>query len=117
MGGRRNERVAELIRQVLGELLIKRVKDPALRGASLTDVQVSPDLSVARVFFAARDEGEARRIGRGLERATSFLRRELGRRIETKRTPELRFERDLALEQGMRIDAVLREISEEEEEP
>lgn len=111
--------MAELIRQEIAGLLVKRVKDPTLHDVTLTEVKVSPDLSVATVYFAAAGEAEAAVIRAGLERATPFFRREMGRVLKAKRTPVLRFHRDEALEEGMHIDSILREIipADEEEEP
>ena len=111
--GRRVERVAALIREELGKLLLSRAKDPILREATITEVTVSPDLAVARVFFTGA-EGKTRRIKAALEGATPFLRRQLATQLRLKRTPELRFQQDEALEHGMRVDAILREIAEPE---
>ncbi len=117
MQGSRHEKVAELVRQELGFLLLRRIKDPALQGLTLTEVRVTSDLSVARIYFAARDDEEAEKISRGLERANAFLRREIGRKLRLKRPPELRFRRDEVLEQGMHIESILREIGENGEVP
>lgn len=113
MEGYRSEKIAQLIREQLGLLLIRRVKDPAVQGVTITDVRVSGDLSVATAYFVASDE-EVKRVARGLDRASSFLRRELGARLELRRTPALRFRRDEAVEHGERIDEVLRELEPEE---
>lgn len=116
MQGRRHERVAELLWRELSFLLLKMVKDPVLQRLPITDVRVAPDLSVARIYFAASDDEKAAAILAGLGRATPFLRRELGRSLRLKRLPELRFARDTVLEQGLHIDAILREISDGGEE-
>ena len=110
MEGRRKERVAELIRQQLGQMLVKDVRDPSLREVTFTEVRVSPDLSVAQVFFAAHDDTGAEQARRGLERAAPFFRRELSRLLKLRRTPELRFRRDEVLDQGEHIDTILREL-------
>ena len=112
---RRVEKVAKLLQAELSSLILTRLKDPKVDGVTITDVRVSSDLSVARVFFAAADDVAAGEAAEGLGRATSFLRREVGRRLELRKTPELRFHRDEALEHGHRVDAVLREIQEGEE--
>lgn len=117
MQGTRNERVAELLRQELGFLLLRRVKDPALQALTITEVRVTQDLSVARIYFAAGSDEQAEEIRKGLGRANAFLRREIGRKLRLKRPPELRFRRDEVLEQGMHIDSILREIGSDEEEP
>ena len=116
MEERRQERVAKLLREELGKLLLQKVKDPTVAGVTITAVHVSPDFSIAQIFFAASDDESAKRIGGGLDRASPFLRRQLKSNLRLKRTPELRFKRDLNLEHGSHIDAILREISTEEGE-
>lgn len=111
MQGQRSERVAQLLKQELGELFLRRVKDPIVSGVTITDIQVTNDLSIAKVYFAAEDEASAKKIKDGLTRTAPFLRRELGKKLRLKRTPELRFLRDEALEHGTHIDTILREIS------
>lgn len=113
---RRIDRIGELLKGELAELALRKVKDPRLQGLTVTDVSVSPDLSVARVYFAAADDEAASRIQAALEKAAPFLRREVGSRLRLRKTPELRFRRDEALEQGTRIEAILREIGRDEGE-
>jgi ribosome-binding factor A len=104
------ERVAELLRAELASLLIRRVKDPCVEGLTITAVVVSPDLSVAKVYFAAPDDEAAARGEEGLDRAASFLRREVAATLRLRKIPDLRFLRDEVLERGMRIDAILKDI-------
>lgn len=111
--GRRVERVARLIREELSALIISKLKDPRVAGVTVTDVRVTPDLSVARVYFAAGDE-DADRAAEGLARAAPFLRREVGASLRLRRMPELRFQRDEALEHGHRVDSILKEIGGED---
>lgn len=112
---RRPERVAELLRFELSTLILTRVKDPRVEGLTITGVSVSPDLSVATVYFASGGDEAARRAAEGLERTASFLRREVGARLRLRKTPELRFRRDEALEEGLRIDGILKELDGEGE--
>lgn len=108
--GRRHDRVGELIRQELGQLVVNGIKDPAVQGITITDVRVTPDLSMATVYFAAGDDS-AKKIEHGLERATSFLQRRLGAALRLKKVPKLRFRRDQALEEGEHVDSIIREIA------
>jgi ribosome-binding factor A len=112
--GQRFERVGELIRQELGQLLVTRVKDPDVEGVTITEVVVTPDLSMAKVYFAVRDE-RAQRVQRGLERALPFLQRQIGSALRMKKVPRLRFHRDRAIEEGEQVDSLLREIAKSEE--
>ena len=107
---RRLDRVADLIRSELSDVLLLRVKDPRVARAlvTVTGVDVSPDLRHARVFVSAVGTPQVARDSlQGLRSAAGYLRRELGQRIHLKYTPELRFERDPALDRGARIEEAL----------
>ncbi|HEX2568722.1 MAG TPA: 30S ribosome-binding factor RbfA [Polyangia bacterium] len=114
----RVERVALQIRRELGELLPRAVKDPRVQAAGLvtvTQVHVSPDLAVARVMVSVMtqepgDPGQATQVLRGLRQAAGFLRGELGRRLHTRRAPELRFQLDDMVDRVDRVESLLREI-------
>jgi len=112
--GARPERVGEQIRQELGLLLAREVHDPGVGFVTLTRVKVSPDLQVVRVFYTLMgDERTKRDTARALERATPFLRRQLGSRIRLRRVPELIFEFDRGVEQQERIERILMELANE----
>jgi ribosome-binding factor A len=109
--GSRPERVADQIRGELGWLLAREVHDPGLGFVTLTRVQVSPDLQLARVFFTALgDEAVRRTSARALERAAPFLRRQIGSRLRLRRTPELRFVYDESVAGQDRIEQILNEL-------
>ena len=109
--GSRPERVADQIRGELASLLAREVHDPGLGFVTLTRVQVSPDLQLARVFFTALgDEPSRRNSTRALERAAPFLRRQIGSRLRLKRTPELRFVYDESVAGQDRIEQILNEL-------
>ena len=89
---KRTARVSSLIRQALAEIIAAEVKDPAVRQITLTDVEVSGDLREAKVFFCHHgDEAAEAAILDGLERASGYLRRQLGTRISVRTPPSLRF--------------------------
>ena len=80
--GSRPDRVAEQIRQDLAGLLARDIHDPGIGFVTLTRVTVSPDLQLARVFYTSLGDEKARKdTARALERATPFLRKEIGRRM------------------------------------
>ena len=90
--GYRHQRLEVSILEELRSLLRDDVTDPDLEGVGVTAVALSPDYKNAKVHFVIRRGGGARAtIGRGLARATPFLRRRLADSIELKRTPDLRF--------------------------
>jgi len=106
---RRPARVAHLVQAELARLFIREAKDPRLRNLTVTAVQMSPDLRVARVHV--RTLGEAAAPGdlmRALERAGPFLRGEVGRSLGLRVTPELRFEYDTTPDTVQRLSELLR---------
>jgi ribosome-binding factor A len=105
--GARIERVGEEFREILAEA-IQELKDPRVGFVTVTAVKVSPDLHVAWVYYTVLGDEKAKAATRAaLRSAVPHLRRELGRQIRLKVTPELRFEHDDLLETGERIDALL----------
>ncbi len=116
--GARTERVSEEFREILAES-IQALKDPRVGFVTVTGVKVSQDLRVAWVFYTVLGDEKARAGTRAaLRSAAPHLRRELGRQVRLKVTPELRFEEDELLSQGERIDHLLRQaIPTQEPEP
>ena len=109
--GSRPARVADQIRSELALLLAREVHDPGIGFVTLTRVQVSPDLQLARVYFTALgDEATRRKSARALERAAPFLRRQIGSRLRLKRAPELTFTYDEAIAGQDRIEQILSEL-------
>jgi ribosome-binding factor A len=109
--GSRPDRVADQIRSELALLLAREVHDPGIGFVTLTRVQVSPDLQVARVMYTALGDDNARTAtAQALNRAAPFLRRQIGQRLRLKRTPELRFQYDEAVAGQDRIEQLLQEI-------
>ena len=109
--GSRPKRVADLVRAELGELLARRVNDPGVGFVTLTRVQVTPDLQHARVYFTTLGDDNQREQSRSaLERATPFLRREIGQRLTLKRTPRLTFHFDESIGHQERVEQLLQEL-------
>ena len=112
----RPERVAEGIRQTVAAFLTGNVRDPRVGFVTVTGVDVSPDLTHARVRVSVMgSEEEKERSLEGLASAARFLRAQLGRELRLRLTPELRFELDRGLDHAQRIDRVLRELKEGED--
>ena len=110
---RRPEQVAEAIRTVLAEALVRgEVRDPRVSLVTVVSVDVTRDLSVATVRVAPHGQNDAEREAavEGLRSAAGYLRSLVARGLTTRSVPELRFERDRGLEQAHRIDALLEEI-------
>jgi bifunctional oligoribonuclease and PAP phosphatase NrnA len=108
---RRTQRVGEMMREVIGELLQRQVKDPRIGFVTITGVRVTPDLSRAHVYYTVLgDESAKAQTQEGLESASAFLRSEVGRRIRMKTLPELHFQPDEMVEHGQRVDELIEQI-------
>jgi ribosome-binding factor A len=112
--GSRPSRVGDQLRAELADLLAREVHDPGVGFLTITRVDVSPDLQQARAYYTTLGDEKARRESRrALQRATPFLRRQIGHRLRLKRVPELEFLFDESIEQGDRIERILQEINAE----
>ena len=114
--GYRPDRVGDQIRQELSEILTRgEVHDPGIGFITLTRVQVTADLQLARVFYTSLGDANARKeTARALARATGFFRRQIGARLQLRRVPELEFRFDESIANQDRIEQILREIHEED---
>lgn len=115
---RRTERINDLLREEISDLLHRQVKDPRLSDlmVSVTEVDTSPDLGQAKVFVSIMGSEEQREEAlRALNSSSPFLRRELRHRLNLRRTPEMHFRLDDSIERAAHISDLLRQISEERE--
>ncbi|NDJ76363.1 MAG: 30S ribosome-binding factor RbfA [Chloroflexi bacterium] len=101
----KQERAAHLIHNILSDLLMNEVSDPALLGATITDVKVDREIEYADIYVHSLDDMDE--VMDGLERANGYLRRELAARTRFRRTPVLHFHWDVAIDHGERIDSIL----------
>ena len=109
--GSRPDRVADQLRSELASLLARDVHDPGIGFVTLTRVQVTPDLQLARVFYTVLGDDKARTAsGLALERASSFLRRQIGSRLRLRRTPDLKFVYDESVAGQDRIEQILSDL-------
>jgi len=116
--GDRPARVGERIREELSILLLRKVRDPGLASVTITDVSVTPDLKVAHVNYSALVGPEERKaVAQALRRSAGFLRRELGKVLDLRYSPDLQFHYDDSYDRGARIDEILRGIPGREEGP
>lgn len=113
--GDRHVRVAERIREEISLILQNRVKDPGAGSITVTDVTVTPDLRMARVFYSVLGDEEMRKAARdALRRSKGYIRRELGQVLRIRYSPELTFLYDATFETGVRIERLLRETGSRE---
>lgn len=108
---KRTVQVGGLLQKEIAELLVRKIKDPRLEMVTITGVEVSPDLKLARVYFSRFGTPlEIKRGQEGLQSAAGFLKRELGQRMKLRRVPELEFIHDPSFDYGNRIESLLKKI-------
>lgn len=115
----RPERLEDQVHFLLGTLVQREVRDPELGFATLTAVRLSADRGVARVYFTvlptpgvSQEEQNGRTL-KAFQRASGFLRTELGKRLHLKRAPELRFFHDASVAEGNKMESLFAEIEAE----
>ncbi len=114
MSGYRPERVGEQIFKEATRLLLYSIKDPRVAAVTLTGVQMSRDISSAQLFFTVSDEAaERKNAEKGLKSAAPFIRRELGKALQLRFVPEIRFKYDKSIIYGQKIDALLHQVRED----
>jgi ribosome-binding factor A len=108
----RVEKLRELIREEVSDIIHRSLKDPRIGFASVTDVELSSDLRHAKIYVSVLGgEQERQRTMEALQNAVGFVRTELSRRIRIYRAPEIQFRLDRSIERGTRVMELLREIS------
>jgi len=108
---RRTDRVSDLLRVELADLVLREVHDPRVKLASITSVDVTPDLRRATVRVSVLgDDAQRLEAIEGLRHARGFLRTELSRRLRTRVTPELVFELDRGAEHSQKISELLESL-------
>ncbi len=110
----RNARLEGEIRSVLSDLLLSEVNDPRLTNVTVSSIRLSADRSKARVFYSVIGDPEREReAGDGFAAATSFMRKQLGRRMRLRVVPSLEFLRDTSYEYGDRMERLFDRLSDE----
>ncbi|MCL4250806.1 MAG: 30S ribosome-binding factor RbfA [Anaerolineae bacterium] len=107
----KQDRVAGRIRQILSVLILRDVADPRLQGLTVTEVEIDPELMYARVYVNALGEEERQsEVMQALRQAKGYLRREVGKRVRLRKTPDLTFIWDASLDRVERINALIRDL-------
>lgn len=116
MEGKRSEKVADLIQKEISQMLVKSIKDPRIGFVTITKVSVSEDCRFAKVYFSVVGTlAEKERSMKGLDSAKGFVRKELGRRIRLRYTPEILFQFDPSIEYAIHMGELIQTIQQEKE--
>ena len=114
---RRPERLAEVLREELTEIVGYELEDPRLAAVTVTDVRVSQDLRDANIFVLVEgDEKQKSEVLTALEHATSFVRRQVALNLDLRHAPNLHFARDTVEENATRIESLLTGMADQEVE-
>jgi len=111
MEGKRSEKVADLIQKEVAQMLVKSIKDPRIGFVTITKVVVSEDCRFAKIYFSvAGTLAERESSVRGLDSAKGYVRKELGRRLGLRYTPEIIFEFDPSIEYAIHMEELIQSI-------
>jgi ribosome-binding factor A len=117
-GSKRPKRVADMIKNEIALLLLRKVKDPRLTSVSIVDAEVTKDLRRAIVYYSVLgDDSQVKKAAEGLDRAKGFIRSHLARELGMRVTPELVFKQDRSMEQQEKMERLLKEINIDAEPP
>jgi len=110
----RTDRISDIIKREVADILSRDVKDPRLAFITITQVTVAKDLKNARVFFTTMREGqELDALREGLQRASGFVQWKLGARLHLRHTPRITFTYDTSDAQGIRINRILTNLEQQ----
>jgi len=111
MTSRRVQKAAEAIREVVSMAILADLTDPRIQGVTVTFVEVSPDMRVAKIHVSVMGDDTAGELClHGLRSAAGYLQQKISRRIDTRYTPRLRFELDLGVKKSVAIAKMLEEM-------
>ncbi len=105
---KRSQRVSDLLREEVADIIMKKVKDPRLGFVTVTGVDITDDLKMAKVFISILKEEERETTLDILNSAKSFIRSEVAKRVRMKSIPSIEFRVDESIEYGSRIEKLLR---------
>lgn len=109
--GKRAIRVGDQLLREMADLLMKKVKDPRVDGATLTGIRLSNNLRHAKVYFSVLgDEDEVRKTQAGLDSAKGFIKREMGPRLDLRYMPEIVFIHDPTLKRSNDLDKLFQKL-------
>ena len=116
MEGKRSERVADLVRKEISEMLVRTIKDPRIGFVTITRVTVTDDCRSARIYYSVVGSPDEREQSlEGLNSAKGYIRRELGHRMKLKYTPEIVFQFDPSIEYAVHMGELIHHLQEERE--
>ena len=112
---KRADRVGDLIKEEISQIIQQELKDPGIGFVTITGVELSDDLKHAKIFYSVLGDEEAKKeSSSALRRACGFVQREMGRRLRLKYTPEIYFLFDPSVEYGAHIEMLIEKMHQSE---
>lgn len=114
MASRRLLKAAEAIREVVSMAILTEIRDPRVQHVTVTGVEVAPDMRSAKVLVSIMgDDGKQQLCLRGLANSAGFLQSKIAKRIDSRYTPRLTFERDLGVKKSLEVGRILHDLAQE----
>lgn len=108
------ERLNHTFQQVISMILMREIKNKELKFVTITGVDTTNDLSIAKVFYTILDESKKKSVEEAFEKASPFIRTKLAEKVNIRHTPELKFLYDTSISYGEHIDKIMEEIKEKD---
>lgn len=108
------DRIGSMLTKEISYILMIEIKDQDIKFVTITDCQVTNDLSYAKVYYTVLNEERKKETAEALKNASGFIRKTLADRIEIRHIPELQFIYDESIEYGKKIETIIEQIHEEE---
>ena len=112
----RADRVGGQVQRAISELLHKSIRDPRLKAATISEVQMSPDLKLAKIYYTLNGSASVRKNAQsGFNSASGFIKKALARELGLRYMPDLKFFYDESFDYGAKIDSLLKSLNKEDE--
>lgn len=108
------DRLNTIFLREISKILQTEIKDPNIKFVTVTGVEITNDLSFAKVYVTVLDEDNKKEIMKSLEKAKSYIRGQISKRVEIRHTPELRFIFDDSIEYGNKIEKIIKDLHKED---
>jgi len=108
------DRLNHTYQEVISDILMREVKDQDIKFVTITGVEVTNDLSFAKIYYTVLDQEKKESTKKALEKASPFIRTKLAEKVEIRHTPELRFVYDKSIAYGEHIEEIIKKINEKE---
>ena len=108
------ERLNHAFQEEISMILMTEIKDEDIKFVTITDVDITNDLSYAKVYFTVLDDNKRNSTLEALNNAASFIRGELSKRVQVRHTPELKFIYDTSIDYGKHIEDIIEDINNKE---